>query len=176
MGTKDEKVRTDYFKQMVKHALWTCEAFHFTPQNALKYINMGMLGFKLDKNGNQIIIQGKPVPVTISRASYFKYKAEFTDLPQIYLDVREFGMKGYTSMMFAIKEELATLHTMTVEIMLSRTEAMEKLQVIESLVKNIIPTESAMADMLKKVSRHYKEETKEPPKGEEIARHQDDTA
>lgn len=172
MGRKDNKAQRDNFMLMVKHALWTTEAFHFTPTNAIKYINMGMLGFKTDKQGNQIKVDGKPIPITISPASYYKYKKQFTDLPQIYEDIREFGMQGYTSTMFAFKEELATLHTMAVDIMLSRTDAMEKLHAIESLVKEIIPAESAMADMLKKISRHYSE----PTKTEQIEEHQNTPA
>ena len=167
--SKKDKIETtienEEFMAKVRNALWTTEAFHFMPENALKYMNAGLLGYELDKEGNPKLDKNhNPIPITISRASYFRYKKQLGEMPQIYEDLRMFAMSGYTKMVVGFQEELATLHKMSVENLFAVKDPLEKQQIIDSLISKVIPTESAFADMTKKLidsNKIQKPETKE---------------
>lgn len=147
-----EQVEREEYNLRMKNAIWTCQAFHFSTDYALKYINKGLLGFEKDKKGEQIVDQNnKPVPITISRATFFTYKKRFEDLPELYNDLRSFAMEGYSRIMYGFQEELASLHRISAENLLALQLPLERQQVVSSIVKDIIPTESAFADMLKKL-------------------------
>ena len=92
------------------------------------------------------------MPITISRKTYFRYKKQFTEMPEVYNDLKTFAAQKYSQMVLAFQEELAKLHEMSAKNLLSVTDPLERQQVIESMVKWIIPTQAAFADMLRKMT------------------------
>lgn len=146
--TKDEA-----FLLLLRNLIWTCEGFNFTVDDTLKWINRGMLGYELDRKGNpKMDTNNKPMPITISRKTYFRYKKQFTEMPEVYNDLKTFAAQKYSQMVLAFQEELAKLHEMSAKNLLSVTDPLERQQVIESMVKWIIPTQAAFADMLRKMT------------------------
>ena len=147
----ETKIKNDEFILRIKNAIWTTTAFHFSPDYALRYINSGLLGFQTNKDGTQKIDQttGKAMPITISRATFFRYKKEFINLPQVYEDLQRFALEGYVKMLWGFMEELKFLHQLSAENLLSLKEPLERQHIIDSMVKHVIPTQSAFADILK---------------------------
>lgn len=136
--------------QRLKNAIWTAESFHFDTSYAIKWINSGLLGYKIDKAGNQILgTDNKPIPITVNRSTYFRYKAKYGEMPEVYKTLHDFAMSGYTKMMAGFQDELAILHQQSAQNLYSAKEPLERQSIIDSLVKNVIPTQMAFADMLK---------------------------
>lgn len=145
------KIQKAEYTLRLKNAIWTCRAFHFGWQDSLKFINSGMLGYRTNKEGEQLKADdGRPTPLTISQASYFNYKKEFEEMPQIYEDLGNFAISGYTKLMIGYQEELGTLHRMSTQNLLAKDlTPIERQSIIDSMVTKVITTESAFADMLK---------------------------
>lgn len=136
-------------KEAMKTAIYITNAFHFPPDKALKTINSGMLGFETNEKGEKLIDKttNKPIPIQIGRSTYFKYKDEFGELPEMYQTLRDFAVKGYMNLIVGFQAELAFLHNLSTETMLS-LQGLERQHVIDSLITKIIPAESAFADLL----------------------------
>jgi len=152
-NNSDARISRDEFIQRMKNAIWTCQAFNFATDNVMKYINNGLLGYQTDKDGTEKIDKNtnKSMPVTISKRTFFRYKKDFSGLPQVYKDLKNFAQQGYIYMMMGFLEELKTLHQLSVQNLLNLNEPLERQQVIDSIIKNVIPTQSAFADILKKM-------------------------
>lgn len=149
---------------LIKTAIYTTEAFHFPPHMAMKMINSGMLGYKTKEDGTPELKDNKPIPITLGKTSYFKYKKQFTDLPSMFVTLRTFALSGYTKLIVGFQEELAYLHKLSIENMMAVSEPLQRQTVIDSLITKVIPTESAFADMIKGIVEEnpsYKEKTEE---------------
>lgn len=150
---------------LIKTAIYTTEAFHFPPHMAMKMINSGMLGYRTKEDGTPELKDNKPIPITIGKTSYFKYKKEFTDLPEMFVTLRTFALSGYTKLLVGFQDELAYLHKLSIENMMAVDKPLERQTIIDSLISKVIPTESAFADMLKGIVEEnpsaYKEKTED---------------
>ena len=155
MGSHNSDVRIsqDEFIQRIKNVLWTCHAFNFSTEYAMKCINNGLLGFQINKDGTEKMDKNTSmaVPKAISRSTFFRYKKEFSDLPQVFEDLRNFAQQGYTCMIMGFQEELKTLHQLSAQNLLDLYEPLERQHVIDSIIKNVIPAQSAFADITKKM-------------------------
>lgn len=140
-------------KEAIKTSIYITNAFHFPLEKALKTINSGMLGFYTNDKGERLVDKNtnKPIPITIARSTYSKYKEEFGELPELYQTLREFALKGYTHLIVGFQAELAYLHNLSTENMLALKDPLERQSVIDSLITKIIPAESAFADMLQEM-------------------------
>lgn len=148
---KKSKPKNTPTDDMISNAIHLVNAFGFKPETAIKMINAGLLGYKIDDKGETVKEDGKSVPLTISRASYYNYQKKYTELPEYYKELREFAMKGYTRLAVGFQKELTFLHAMTAEILISSKENPEKLNAIDLLVSKVIPTQSAFAEVLKEM-------------------------
>lgn len=152
--------------QSIKNAIWTTTSFGFTPAKSLQYINSGLLGYILDKEGKPKMKNGEKIPITISVRSYFRYKKQFEEAPEVYNDLRRIAIEGYAEIVRGFQEELVALHRFSAENMLALESPLERQQIIDSMIKNVIPTQMAFADMLKKLVTAKKIE--EPKRAELI--------
>jgi len=152
-NNSDARISREEFIQRMKNAIWTCQAFNFATENAMKYINNGLLGNQTEKDGTEKIDKNtnKPMPVTISKSTFFRNKKQFLHPPQMFEDLRNFVKQGTIAMMMGFQEELKTLHQISAQNLLNSNEPLERQHVIDSIIKNVIPTQSAFADILKKM-------------------------
>ena len=149
MPKKPKKLDTNKPSQeTIKNAVHLVNAFGFTPETSMKMINSGLLGYHV-KKGEIVKEEGKAKPLTISRATFYNYQKKYTELPVYYKELRKFAMEGYTKLISGFQTELSYLHAMAGEIMLSTKEPMDKLHAISILVKDVIPAQSAFADLLR---------------------------
>jgi len=139
---------------MIKNAIYVTEAFHFPTDMSLKFINSGMLGYQTNEDGTTKEKEGKKIPIVVKRTKYFEYKKKYTELPEMYKYLQDFALKGYTKLVTGFQAELAALHKLSIENMMATKDPLERQTVIDSLIKNVIPTESAFADMLKELVEH----------------------
>jgi len=151
MAKKYKKVDNKPSGDMIANAIHLVNAFGFKPDSALKMINSGLLGYRVDSKGETVKEDGKAVPLTVSRASYYNYQKKYTDMPEYYKELKSFAMNGYARLAVGFQKELSFLHSMAAEILLSEKENMNKLHAIDILVSKIIPTQSAFADILKEM-------------------------
>ena len=158
---------------IIANAIHLTNAFGFKAESAIKMINGGLLGFKVDEKGE--LIKGpdqKSIPLTISRASYYNYLKKYSEMPEYYKELREFALGGYSKLAVGFQKELTFLHAMAAEILLSTTDKTEKLHAIDLLVSKVIPTQSAFADILREMLEDnpgmMSEPTKDEPKGEQV--------
>ena len=136
-------------RELMKTAIYITEAFHFPPNQALRVINSGMLGYELNADGTTKLDQNnKQIPITIKEVTYYKNKAQFNELPEIYRTLSDFAISGYIKLITGFQKELAYLHKLSIENMLNVKEPLQRQQVIDSLIMKVIPTESGFADML----------------------------
>jgi hypothetical protein len=138
-GTKNE------FELHIRNILWTCESFHFTNDYTLNYINSGILGFSKEIDPKT----GKLKPIIISRRTFFRYKKHYLRPEQLQQDFSYFVNTAYAIMMKGFLEELIHLHQLSAGNLMKEEEPIKRQQIIESIVKTIIPTQSAFADMIK---------------------------
>lgn len=136
----------------LKNAIWTCDAFHFPVDHAIKYINSGLLGYtkKVDK------ATGQPIPIRISQANYFRYKKTFSERDEIFNDFKAFVDTGYALAVKGFHEELIHLHQLSAQNLLAATDPVDRQKIIDSMVKTVLPTQSAFADILKKMIQSNK--------------------
>lgn len=146
-------------ENLVRNAVYVTNAFHFTIEKALTEINKGMLGYKVDKNG-----EPTKEPITIGRNKLIDLRIKYSELPESHRFLREFAMKGYTNLIIGHQQELAELHRMSIENLQNVDDPLERQQIIGSLIKDVIPTESGFADMLKSIIEDDKSITE--PEGE----------
>lgn len=141
----------EFDPEILKNAIWATEAFHFPPGKALELINSGMLGFKQNSDGTLKLDKKtkKQIPITVSRATFFKYKSEKDEESEVYKRLSTFALSGYSVFLVGFQKELEFLHSMTAEILISEKDPMKKLHVIDVLISKIIPTQSAFADILR---------------------------
>lgn len=146
---------------MLKNAIYVTNAFHLAPNDALNEINNGMLGYKVDKEGEYMLDKKnkEKIPLTIGRTKFFELKSKFAELPEAYSYLKKFAMNGYTNLVIGFQEELAVLHRMSHENLKKVTDPLERQQIIKSLIIDVIPTESGFADMLKSIIEDNKEIT-----------------
>jgi len=78
----------------------------------------------------------------------------------MYKYLQSFALQGYTKLVVGFQNELALLHKLSTENMLALKEPLERQTIIDSLIKNVIPTESAFADMLKELVSNMPKEQK----------------
>lgn len=142
--TGDNVYDRDEFESRLKNAFWCIRSQGYrNEQEALDLINSGMLGFKKNQSG-------KKTPITISKRSYYRYKKQFTEIPQIYDDARQMAKIGYIALANGFNAELAELHAEVISIKNnSELKPIQKLHVIEVICKTIIPTRSAFADVVR---------------------------
>jgi len=145
---------------MIRNAIYVTEAFHFPTDMSLKFINSGMLGYQTKEDGTTKEKEGKKIPIVVGRTKYFEYKKKYTDLPEMYKYLQSFALNGYTKLVTGFQEELAVLHKLSIENMLSTKDPLARQTIIDSLIKNVIPTESAFADMLKELVENMPKEQK----------------
>ena len=138
-------------EQFIKNAIYVTEAFHFSADKALKFINQGLLGYKVDANGIEMMKDGKKIPITIGRTKFFESRQKYNELPEMYEYLRNFALQGYTKTIVGFQEELKVLHELSAQNMLAVTDPLDRQTVIDSLISKVIPTESAFADMLKHI-------------------------
>lgn len=150
---KGKKIDKNLPKQeMIANAIHLVNAFGMKPEPALKMINAGLLGYKIDPKGvAKKGDDGKLVPITISRASYYIYQKKYDVMPEYYRQLRDFALKGYSRLAVGFQKELSFLHSMAAEILLSEKENMNKLHAIDVLVSKVIPTQAAFADILREM-------------------------
>jgi len=164
---KLEKKSIELKEALIKNAIHITNAFGFNYTTALKVINAGLIGYKTDKQGEQLKgNDGRSIPITISLSSYYVYKEKYSDTPEYYSELRAFAMSGYAKLMVGFQKELSFLHAMAGEIMLNEKEPMNKLHAIDVLVSKVIPTQSAFAEILKEQledNPSLMEETKDEP-------------
>lgn len=106
---------------------------NFTVDNALKYINSGILGQREKKDPNN-----EPLPVTISRKTYFRYKTEALDIEEIRHELNEFMQKGYVVDLMTVRSVLKESFAMMEQTIFNKdTKPRDKMFVIVNLVRNL---------------------------------------
>ena len=94
--TKNKKTKTKKYnlseeqKLRLKDAIRYCAFGDFSMENALKFINNGLLGYTDKKDA-----ANKLVPVTIERATYYRYREEALDDNEIRKDFMDFVKTKY---------------------------------------------------------------------------------
>lgn len=150
---KPKKLDKNLPKQdMIANAIHLVNAFGMKPEPAMKMINAGLLGYKTDSKGEAMKgDDGKLIPITISRASYYIYQKKYDEMPEYYKQLKDFAIKGYSKLAVGFQKELSFLHSMAAEILLAEKDNMNKLHAIDVLVSKVIPTQSAFADILREM-------------------------
>lgn len=145
-------ITRDEFLARMKNAIWICRAFHWSQENSLRFVNSGILGFKYDANGMPLLdAAGKQLPITVSISTYRRYKIDFSEMPVVFDYLREFAMAGYTKLMLEYVVELEYLHKLSQENLQAEEPGIKRQSIIDSIVKTVMPTESAFKEMLKKL-------------------------
>lgn len=167
MTKSDPQITREEFLQRVKNAIWTSEAFGFTNLNALKYINSGVLGYRTNADSSILVKDNMPVPITISMSTYKRHKKAFSELPEIYQDLRNFALTGFTVMVRKMLSEVETLSKMSFENMMAEPVGIKRQSIIDSIVTKVMPTQSAFGDLLKGMIERgiLKTGTKNEPQG-----------
>lgn len=128
---------------------------NFSDDYALKYINSGVLGFKLDKN-DQIIVDkdNKPVPVTIGRTKYYEYKKQMLQQVSINAEFTEFAKTKYSQEILNILSLLKELQSKSIDNF-NRTmnDPVANQKIIDSITKNL-PAYTQYMDVLKRMQKH----------------------
>ncbi len=152
------EIKKEVLFDKIKTAIWTCEALHFTDDNIMQYINGGLLGFKMDKKG--VVIKDKnnaPIPITISRATFYKYKKIIGELPEIFQDLKQASHEGFARMLVGVQNLLDSMLKMSGENLFAEDlTATEKQRIIDSIVTKVLPSKTATASMIKKLMERGK--------------------
>jgi len=143
----------EFDPEVLKNAIWVTEAFHFSPGMALELINSGMLGFKHNSDGTPKIDKktNEQIPITISRATFFKYKSEKNEESEIYKRLSTFALHGYALLLVGFQKEIEYLHRLSIENLYAVKNPLERQRIIDSIVTKVIPTQSAFADILREI-------------------------
>lgn len=143
IGKFDTSLENEEFMLLLKHAYWSLKSScHMSESEVLEQINSGMLGYRKEN--------GKKIPIKISESTYYRHKKQFTEMPQAYEDIRQMAIHGFVTLLNGFNAELKTLHTKVSEILYDKNlKPMEQLKVISILCREIIPTQSALADISK---------------------------
>jgi len=139
------------FDKRLKGLIRLCAFGKFSPDYALKYINSGILGFETNKEGDlKLDKEKKPIPITISRRTYFRVKAETLSEGDANKEFSEFVSKGYLVEMQTILSVLAELHAQSLDNLARAKNPKDKQMIINSIFRNL-PAYTQYMDILKKI-------------------------
>lgn len=128
----------------------------FDESYCLKYINSGVLGFETDKGGHMKQKDGKPIPITISRTTYYRYREYFAKPESVTEELHEFARSRYTHEILNILSLLKELQAKSIDNF-NRTmnDPIANQRIIDSITKNL-PAYTQYMDVLKKMQNHGK--------------------
>jgi len=156
---RHKKGTEDAYAQRIIDLITVTQATSQSDIVALSYINSGLLGFKTDKQ-NKVLkdVNGKPIPITISKKTFYKYKPFAYDVNLAFDTMTEFAKKGYTIMMEQFRKEMLHLHQLSFDN-LSRCpldEPVNRQRIISSIVKDVLPGVLALCDIIKDIIERNK--------------------
>lgn len=116
----------------LKEAIRYCAFGDFTTENALKFINNGILGYTDKKD-----TEGNPIPVTVTRSTYFDYKEKAMDDNEIRKDFTDFIKSRYVTEMRNILSVVKMVMSLTQQNYYQTNDIKTKQFILNSMMKNL---------------------------------------
>jgi len=117
---------------ILKEGIRYCAFGDFTTERALGFINNGILGYTDKKDTN-----GKFLPYTITRSTYFEYKQRAMDNNEIRKDFSDFIKTRYVTEMRNILSVVKMVMSLTQQNYYETDDIKTKQFILNSMIKNL---------------------------------------
>jgi len=134
-SNEKEKRLSDAQIARLKGAIRFTNFGNFSLKDALTYINSGVLGHVTKKNTKK---DEEPTPVTISIATFYRYKKEALDIEEIRREISEFMQKGYVTDLMTVRSVLQEVFAiMTQSLFKKDVTTRDKVFISVNLIRNM---------------------------------------
>lgn len=116
----------------LKNIIRYCDFGNFTTENALKYINSGILGY-YNKKGSD----GRPIPIVISERTYYRYKEETRNVIETRKEFLYFVRERYEIEMRNVLEVLREFFALTQQNLYQEKTPRDRQFIINSMIRNL---------------------------------------
>ena len=154
---EEQQLEESEFVYRCKELIRVCDFANYSTSAALEFLNNGMLGFEVDKKTGKPLKneKDKPIPVTISRRTYFIYKKQINKPSEISELLIDFSKRTYVLELVAIKTMVKQMLAKTVENTATINDPVKNQRIIDNFFKHA-PAYTQFLDILHKMIKYGK--------------------